>query len=51
MKDRDKVKEKFEMLDWFWFKSQHTNKAGQRNERAQKNFDFAYCSLFSLQLL
>ena len=37
--DRDKVKEKFETLNWFWFKSKFTNKAGQRNRRAQKNFD------------
>jgi hypothetical protein len=45
MKDRDKVKENFEMLDWFWSKSQHTNKAGQKSERAQKNFDL-YLKIF-----
>ena len=47
--DRDKVKENFEMLDWFWFKSQHTNKSGQKSERAQKNFD-SYLKIFLIEM-
>ena len=49
MKDRDKIKEKFEILDWFWFKSRCTNKAGHRNERAQKNFD-SYLKIFLIEM-
>lgn len=39
MKNRDEIKHEFETLNWFWFKSQHTNKSGHKNERAQKSFD------------
>jgi len=41
IKDRDKLKDKFEMLDWFWFHSKHTNQAGHRNKRAQNHFELA----------
>lgn len=50
IKDRDKIKERFETLNWFWFKSQHTNKAGHRNERAQKSFD-SYLKIFLIETM
>jgi len=49
MKDRDKIKEEFENLNYFWFKSKFTNKAGQRNRRAQINFDL-YLKIFLIEM-
>lgn len=49
IKDRDKVKEKFENLNYFWFKSQFKNKSGQSNERAQKNFEL-YLKIFLIEM-
>jgi hypothetical protein len=49
IKDRDKVKEKFENLNYFWFKSQFKNKSGQSNERAQKNFEL-YLKIFLIKM-
>lgn len=53
IKDRDKVKEKFENLNYFWFKSQFTDKSGQFNmackRRARKNFEL-YLKIFLIEM-
>ena len=49
IRDRDKINEHFNNLDWFWSKSKHTNKLGQRNERSQKLFE-EYLKIFLIEM-
>lgn len=47
--DRDKIKENFENLNYFWSKSKFTNKSGQRNQRSQELFE-RYLEIFLIEM-
>jgi hypothetical protein len=49
IKNRDKIKDGFENLNYFWVKSQFTNKAGKKNERSQKLFE-EYLKVFLIEM-
>jgi len=49
IKNRDKIKYGFENLNYFWVKSQFTNKAGKKNERSQKLFE-EYLKVFLIEM-
>ncbi len=49
IKNRDKIKDGFENLNYFWVKSQFTNKAGKKNERSQKLFE-EYLIIFLIEM-
>ena len=49
IRDRDKINEHFNNLDWFWSKSKHTNRSGKRSERAQKLFE-DYLKIFLVEM-
>jgi len=49
IKNRDKIKYGFENLNYFWVKSQFTNKDGKKNERSQKLFE-EYLKVFLIEM-
>ncbi len=49
IKNRDKIKDGFENLNYFWVKSQFTNKSGKKNERSQKLFE-EYLIIFLIEM-
>lgn len=49
IKNRDKIKYGFENINYFWVKSQFTNKAGKKNERSQKLFE-EYLKVFLIEM-
>ena len=49
IKNRDKIKDGFENLNYFWVKSQFTNKDGKKNERSQKLFE-EYLKVFLIEM-
>lgn len=49
IKNRDKIKDGFENLNYFWVKSQFTNKDGKKNERSQKLFE-EYLIIFLIEM-
>ncbi len=49
IKDRDIINDRFKNLHWFWTKSQHTNKSGQKSERANKLFE-QYLKIFLIEM-
>jgi hypothetical protein len=49
IKDRDIINDRFKNLHWFWTKSQHTNKLGQKSERANKLFE-QYLKIFLTEM-